>query len=74
MRVGGPRHLALATRGAGEVVLPAMIPNFLPLAEAEPTWQWLATVEDAINSGFEPIATAVGNVVFFSPKIGRAHV
>ena len=46
-----------------------MNPALIPLAEAEPTWQWLATVEDAINSGFEPIAGAAVAVIFFSPTI-----
>ncbi|MBD8870081.1 alanine/glycine:cation symporter family protein [Nocardioides donggukensis] len=36
------------------------------LATDEPaqTWEWLATVEDAINGAFDPIATAVGTVIF----------
>ena len=33
------------------------------------TWPWLAAVEDAINSTFDPIATAVANVIFYAPSI-----
>jgi AGCS family alanine or glycine:cation symporter len=33
------------------------------------TWPWLAAVEDAINSTFDPIATAVANVIFWAPSI-----
>ena len=36
----------------------------------EDQWQWLATIEDAINSAFDPIASAVTSVIFYAPTIG----
>lgn len=33
-------------------------------------WEWLATIEDAINSTFDPIANAVASVIFYAPTIG----
>ena len=38
-------------------------------AEAAETWGWLSTVEDAINNAFNPISTAVQDVIFYSPTI-----
>ncbi len=38
-------------------------------AEAAETWSWLSTVENAINNAFNPISTAVQNVIFYSPSI-----
>ena len=33
-------------------------------------WEWLAKVEDAINSAFTPVADAVTSVIFYAPTIG----
>jgi AGCS family alanine or glycine:cation symporter len=39
-------------------------------AEATPgEWEWLSSVEDAINSAFDPIAAAVTSVIFYAPTI-----
>lgn len=35
-----------------------------------PGAQFLTDVENAISDAFEPVATAVGNVIFYSPEIG----
>ncbi len=43
-------------------------------AEAAETWEWLARTEEWINSTFDPIATAVANVIFYSPSIGGTSV
>ncbi|WP_141015060.1 alanine/glycine:cation symporter family protein [Nocardioides sambongensis] len=39
-----------------------------PLA-ADGEWSWLSSIEDAINSTFEPIADAVSSVIFYAPSI-----
>ncbi len=42
---------------------------------AEPgEWQWLADTETAINDAFNPISTAVQDVVFYAPEIGGVEV
>jgi AGCS family alanine or glycine:cation symporter len=33
-------------------------------------WEWLASIEDAINSTFDPIADAVSSVIFYAPTLG----
>ena len=33
-------------------------------------WEWLATIEDGINSTFDPVADAVASVIFYAPTIG----
>ncbi len=33
------------------------------------SWPWLGRAEDAINSFFDPIATSVSGVIFYSPEI-----
>lgn len=43
-------------------------PPVHPLAADSPGW--LADIEQGINDAFDPIATAVGNVVFYAPTIG----
>jgi AGCS family alanine or glycine:cation symporter len=32
-------------------------------------WEWISTVESAINSAFDPIADAVSSVIFYAPTI-----
>lgn len=32
-------------------------------------WEWISTVEEAINSAFDPIADAVASVIFYAPTI-----
>jgi AGCS family alanine or glycine:cation symporter len=39
------------------------------LAAESETWPWLSSAEKAINDIFDPIATAVSNVIFFAPSI-----
>ena len=34
-------------------------------------WQWLSTIEEAINSAFDPIASAVASVIFYAPTVGE---
>ncbi len=46
-----------------------MTPLLTPMAEATSTG-WLADIESAINSGFDPVASAVGSVVFYAVPIG----
>ncbi len=43
-----------------------IITQLISAAEDEPaqTWEWLAKVEDAINGAFDPLASAVGSVIF----------
>jgi AGCS family alanine or glycine:cation symporter len=43
-------------------------------AEQAESWGWLSAVEDAINSAFEPISTAVQNVIFYAPNIAGLEV
>lgn len=43
-------------------------------AESGESWGWLSSVEDAINGGFEPVSTAVQNVIFYAPSIGGVKV
>ncbi|GAB3788432.1 alanine/glycine:cation symporter family protein [Nocardioides pacificus] len=38
-------------------------------AEEATSWQWLADTEEAINRVFEPVADAVGSVVFYAPSV-----
>ncbi len=40
--------------------------QIISAVEDEPaqTWEWLSTVEDAINGAFDPIADGVGSVIF----------
>ena len=38
------------------------------------SWPWLGSVEDAINSAFEPIATAVSGAIFYAPSIFGVEV
>jgi AGCS family alanine or glycine:cation symporter len=33
-------------------------------------WEWLSSIEDAINSTFDPIADAVSSVIFYAPTLG----
>jgi AGCS family alanine or glycine:cation symporter len=33
-------------------------------------WEWLGTIEEAINSAFTPLADAVAGVIFYAPSIG----
>ncbi len=40
------------------------------MAAADDQWQWLAKIEDAMNSAFEPIASATTSVIFYAPTIG----
>ena len=43
----------------------------LRAAEAEPgQWQWLANVQEAVESVFTPVSDAVSSVVFYAPEIG----
>ncbi len=42
--------------------------EILMAAESD-TWPWLAAAEKAINGFFEPIATSVSSVIFYSPTI-----
>ncbi len=42
-----------------------------PLAAAEDSG-WIGEVEESISSGFEPIADAVGKVIFFEVTVGSA--
>ncbi|MGA9746197.1 MAG: alanine/glycine:cation symporter family protein [Nocardioides sp.] len=44
------------------------------LDEPAATWSWLAETEDAINGFFDPIASAVSSVIFYSPTIGGVQV
>ena len=44
------------------------------VAPPSESWPWLAKVEDAINSTFEPIATAVGGVIFYAPSLFGTEV
>ncbi|QYJ04307.1 alanine:cation symporter family protein [Nocardioides panacisoli] len=46
----------------------------LGAAEAEENSGWLADLESAISSGFEPVATAVADVVFFTVPIAGVDV
>jgi AGCS family alanine or glycine:cation symporter len=43
-------------------------------AEQAESWGWLSAVEDAINGAFEPISTAVQNVIFYAPNIAGLEV
>lgn len=43
-------------------------------AESATTWPWLAEAEQAINSFFDPIATAVAGVIFYAPSIFGTEV
>ncbi|MBS42201.1 MAG: D-alanine glycine permease [Nocardioides sp.] len=54
--------------------LAAALGSFLPLLAplAAEDGGWISSLEDAINSGFEPIATAVTSVVFYEVTIGPA--
>lgn len=38
------------------------------------SWPWLGKVEDAINNAFEPVATAVSSVIFYSPSLFGTQV
>jgi AGCS family alanine or glycine:cation symporter len=38
------------------------------------SWPWLGDVEDAINNTFEPVATAVSEVIFYAVPIAGADV
>lgn len=42
--------------------------------EPAETWGWLSDVEDVINSGFEPVSTAVQDVIFYAPSLGGVEV
>lgn len=49
-----------------------LVPGHLsvtPMA-AEGEWGWLASIEEKINSAFDPIASAVTSVIFYAPTIG----
>jgi AGCS family alanine or glycine:cation symporter len=43
-------------------------------AEQAESWGWLSAVEDAINGAFEPISTAVQDVIFYAPNIAGLEV
>jgi AGCS family alanine or glycine:cation symporter len=43
-------------------------------AESSTTWPWLASVEDAINSFFDPAADTVSSAIFYAPTIFGAQV
>ena len=43
-------------------------------SESADSWPWLSDVEDAINGGFEPVSTAVQEVIFYAPSIGGVEV
>ncbi len=46
------------------------LPTFLPLVdEPAESWEWLSSVEKAINSAFDPISSAVSGVIFYAPSI-----
>jgi AGCS family alanine or glycine:cation symporter len=47
-----------------------------PRAADEPaeSWGWLSEVEDAINGGFEPVSTAVQDVIFYAPTVGGVEI
>lgn len=45
-------------------------PDTVPLAAETTQSGWLGDVERAISDGFDPIATAVSNVIFYAPTIG----
>jgi AGCS family alanine or glycine:cation symporter len=38
-------------------------------SETAETWPWVADVEEAINSVFDPVADAVSSVIFYAPTI-----
>jgi AGCS family alanine or glycine:cation symporter len=42
--------------------------------ESSTTWPWLAEAEKAINNFFDPIATAVADVIFYAPSIAGTEV
>ncbi|MGH3364191.1 MAG: alanine/glycine:cation symporter family protein [Nocardioidaceae bacterium] len=44
------------------------------LAAESTTWPWLAKVEEAINSFFDPAADAVSSAIFYAPTIFGAEV
>jgi AGCS family alanine or glycine:cation symporter len=48
--------------------------QLIQAAESSTTWPWLAEVEKAINSFFDPIATAVANAIFYAPTIFGTEV
>jgi AGCS family alanine or glycine:cation symporter len=43
-------------------------------AEPAESWGWLSDVEDTINGAFEPISTAVQDVIFYAPSIAGVEV
>jgi AGCS family alanine or glycine:cation symporter len=47
-------------------------PMLTPMVEAA-TDGWLARVEDAVSSAFDPVATAVSGVIFYSVPLGGAE-
>ncbi len=50
-----------------------MVPSMnLQAAAAPQEWEWLGKVEDTINSAFEPVSTAVQNVIFYAPTVNGA--
>lgn len=49
-------------------------PTMLVQAAESSTWPWLAQVEEAINSFFDPLADAVSGAIFYAPTIFGAEV
>jgi AGCS family alanine or glycine:cation symporter len=46
----------------------------LRAAEPAESWGWLTAVEDAINSAFDPVSTAVQDVIFYAPSVFGVEV
>jgi AGCS family alanine or glycine:cation symporter len=46
-----------------------MTQTTLQAAESAESWGWLTAVEDAINSAFDPVSTAVQDVIFYAPSV-----
>jgi AGCS family alanine or glycine:cation symporter len=46
-----------------------MTQTTLLAAESAESWGWLTAVEDAINSAFDPVSTAVQDVIFYAPSV-----